>query len=296
MDEEQRLARRAALARKYRRRRTTALGMLAAAVLLATLVVSQSGPGPPPRGPAESAASVPAPRGAEARRLAAADVAIDRVLGYTSYVSRGAKARKQVALTFDDGPGPTTPALLNYLVANGVPATFFLVGKAIGEHPGIVRRESDAGFTLGTHTESHARLGSLTRDEQEQEILGSADRITRFTGHAVRMFRPPYGSFDAHTLSILHAERMIMVLWSVDPRDYASKRAAPIIYAAVSGARSGSIILLHDGPGPRPQTLTAVRRIVTTLRSRGFRLVSLPKLLRDDPPPHDQPLPRSLSG
>jgi len=89
---------------------------------------------------------------------------------------------------------------------------------------------------------------------------------------------------------------MLMVLWSVDTKDYSAGRPGPIFATAMSGARSGSIVLLHDGPGARPRTLTAVRRLVPALRRRGYRLVSLPELLRDDPPPHNQPAPRSLAG
>jgi peptidoglycan/xylan/chitin deacetylase (PgdA/CDA1 family) len=293
---EQRAARRAALARTYLRRRLTALGTVVVILVLVAVMLNRSGPGGTARGPTESAASVPAPRGAEAKRLAVADEAIDAVRTYTSYISRGGTKRKEVALTFDDGPGPTTPALLHYLISNGVPATFFLVGSAIGKYPESVRKLSDAGFTLGTHTENHARLGARTIADQEREILSSADRITRFTGHAVRLFRPPYGSFDAHTLAILKAERMLMVLWSVDTRDFSAKTSQPIVDAALAGARAGAVILMHDGPGLRLRTLKAVRTIVTTLRARGYRLVSLPKLLRDNPPPRNQPLPRSLSG
>ena len=177
-----------------------------------------------------------------------------------------------------------------------MPATFFLVGKAIAERPAIVRKQSEAGFALGSHTESHARLGSKTAADQSQEILSAADRITQITGHAVKLFRPPYGSFDANTLGILRAERMLMVLWNIDTKDYAARAPKPIVYTALSGARAGSVVLLHDGPGARPKTLAAVRKIVPALRRKGYRLVSLPELLRDDPPPRDQPAPRSLAG
>jgi peptidoglycan/xylan/chitin deacetylase (PgdA/CDA1 family) len=297
MDEnssEWRLARRAALARTQQRRRLSAFGALLAIVIVLLLALGRSETGGAPPAPHAGAAS--APKGEAKARLAAADRAVDGVIAYTSYISRGSPRRKEVALTFDDGPGPTTPALLHYLVADGVPATFFLVGRAIEQHVEVVRKESDAGFTLGTHTENHARLASKTVADQSQEILGAADRITRVTGHAVRFFRPPYGSFDAHTLDILRAERMLMVLWSVDTRDFSSRSPAPIVLATLSGARGGSVILLHDGPGPRPITLKAVRRIVTRLRAEGFRLVSLPKMLLDDPPPRSQPVPRSLAG
>jgi peptidoglycan/xylan/chitin deacetylase (PgdA/CDA1 family) len=297
MDEnssEWRLARRAALARRHQRRRLSALGALLAIVMVLLLALGRSETGGSP--PLLRAGAAPAPKGEVAARLAAADKAVDGVIAYTSYISRGSPKRKEVALTFDDGPGPTTPALLHYLVTNGVPATFFLVGRAIEQHVDSVRKESDAGFTLGTHTENHARLASRTVADQSQEILSAADRITRVTGHAVRLFRPPYGSFDASTLDILRAERMLMVLWSVDTRDFSARSPAPIVSTALSGIRGGAVILMHDGPGPRPTTLKALRLIVTRLRAAGYRLVSLPKMLRDDPPPRSQPLPRSLAG
>ena len=112
----------------------------------------------------------------------------------------------------------------------------------------------------------------------------------------MKLFRPPYGSFDDSTLGILRAERMLMVLWTVDTKDYAARTAKPVIYTALSGARAGSIVLMHDGPGARPKTLSAVRKIVPALRRKGYKLVSLPELVRDDPPPRHQPKPHSLAG
>jgi peptidoglycan/xylan/chitin deacetylase (PgdA/CDA1 family) len=298
--DEQRRARRAAAKRTHRRRRLTALGGLLALVAIVALSINRSS-GPAASEPVLGGVTTPrtaprAARDARAARLLADDKPIDQALAYTPYIVRGSRHSKEVALTFDDGPGPTTPALVRYLVANGVPATFFLVGKAIAEHPDLVRTQHEAGFALGTHTQSHARLGTKPAAQQSQEILSAADRITRITGHAVRLFRPPYGSFDATTLAILREERMLMVLWSVDTKDYAARSSKPIVYTALSGARAGSVVLLHDGPGARPLTLAAVRRIVPVLRRKGYRLVSLPELLRDDPPPRDQPAPHSLAG
>jgi peptidoglycan/xylan/chitin deacetylase (PgdA/CDA1 family) len=296
-EDQQRRARRAARDRAdRRRRRLTGVGALLAVVAIVALSLNRgSGPAAAPV-PGYVSAQRSAPRDARTARLLRDDVAIDGVLAYTPYIARGSPRGKEVALTFDDGPGPTTPALVRYLVANGVPATFFLVGKAIDKRPQIVRKQHEAGFALGSHTQTHARLGSKTPADQAREILSAADRITAITGHAVKLFRPPYGSFDAHTLGLLHAEHMLMVLWNVDTKDYAARSAKPIVYSALSGARAGSILLLHDGPGARPKTLSALRRIVPALRRKGYRLVSLPELLRDDPPPRNQPTPRSLAG
>ena len=69
-----------------------------------------------------------------------------------------------------------------------------------------------------------------------------------------------------------------------------------IIYTAVSGARPGAVILMHDGGGNRAETVAALPHIIKILRSRGYRLVTVAQLLADDPPPHDQPPPQPLSG
>jgi peptidoglycan/xylan/chitin deacetylase (PgdA/CDA1 family) len=220
------------------------------------------------------------------------DQAIDGIIGYAPFIALGGAGHKEIALTFDDGPGPSTPALLDYLKADAVPATFFLVGRSVAQHTNVVRREVEAGFSVGSHTESHGRLAGRTIADQQDEILTTADRITRISRHAVRLFRPPYGSYDAHTLDVLHAERMLMVLWNVDPRDYAATTPRQIAAGALEAARPGAIILLHDGPGARPNTLAAARMIVPALRRRGYRLVSVPELLRDDPPPRRQRAPR----
>ena len=221
---------------------------------------------------------------------------VDDVLAYTPYVARGRARLKDVALTFDDGPGPSTSALLRYLTAHRVPATFFLVGREISVRPGVVRQEVRDGFSLGTHTETHPMLAARSADAQSAEILDTARRITRLGGGSVRLFRPPYGSFDATTLRVLGAARMLMALWSVDSKDYAARSPAPIVYTVLSGARAGTIILMHDGPIARPNTVAALRTIVPALRRKGYRLVSIPMLLGDDAPPHNQTPPHSLAG
>jgi peptidoglycan/xylan/chitin deacetylase (PgdA/CDA1 family) len=110
------------------------------------------------------------------------------------------------------------------------------------------------------------------------------------------LFRPPYGSYNATTMRELHALHLLMVLWSVDTGDYLQPGVSVIVERALAGAHAGAIILMHDAGGTRTQTIAALPRIISELRARGFHLVTVPELLRDDPPPPGQPLPSSLRG
>lgn len=221
---------------------------------------------------------------------------IDRAIRDDGYISRGTPHRKEIALTFDDGPGPQTRPIVRWLHARGVAATFFVIGRNATADPRAVREEARDGFAIGDHTQDHAMLGALSATAQSSEIDETAHTLHSLTGRHIRLFRPPYGSFDADTLRLLRADRMLMVLWSVDTKDYARPGVPRIIHNTLAGVRAGEIILMHDGGGPRQQTLAALPRIVHHLRMKGYRLVTVPQLLAADPPPPHQPPPHSLSG
>jgi peptidoglycan/xylan/chitin deacetylase (PgdA/CDA1 family) len=245
-------------------------------------------------------AGAAAAAGAGAASLSAAAAAraraVDHVLGYTSYVRLAGHRRREIALTFDDGPSPYTNSVLKILKRFKVPATFFVVGRSINAYPGQLAAELSAGEEVGDHTLSHPMLGALSGASQSTEIGGLARLLQRHHAPNPVMMRPPYGSFNTTTLQILRAQRMLMVLWSVDTSDYARPGVNRIVYTALSGAQPGGIILMHDGGGDRSQTVAALPRIIAGLRKRGYTLVTVARLVRDDPPPRHQPAPHSLSG
>jgi peptidoglycan/xylan/chitin deacetylase (PgdA/CDA1 family) len=196
--------------------------------------------------------------------------AVDRVLARMAWVARGGTARREVALTFDDGPGPFTAPVIDALQRLHAPATFFTLRGP---------RDYGGRFAGGDHSRTHARLDRLPAARQREEI-----------GRA-RLFRPPYGTFDKATLRILRHRHELMVLWDVDSEDYAGLGAQAIAARVVRLARPGSIVLLHDGGGDRSQTLAAIPAIVRGLRARHLRPVTVPRLLRDAPPPRHQVKP-----
>jgi peptidoglycan-N-acetylglucosamine deacetylase len=227
---------------------------------------------------------------------AAAVLPIERVLSYTSYVTLGTARKREVALTFDDGPGPYTPRILRVLARARAPATFFVIGEWARRYPQYVRAETRAGCEVGDHTETHPFMPALPVAEQQAQIVDAGLAIQRAGAPFPHLWRPPYGAFNRSTLAILRGLKMLVVLWTVDTSDYARPGAARIAYTAISGARPGAIILMHDGGGNRDETLAALPRIIAALRRRGYRLVTISQLLADDPPPRDQPAPQPLSG
>ena len=221
---------------------------------------------------------------------------IDRVLAYTPYVQLAGRREPDVALTFDDGPSSFTPQILQILTRMHAPATFFVVGRWARAYPRLVAAEARAGFAVGDHTEDHPPLAELSSGAQSAQLTDAASAIERAGAPSPHLFRPPYGSFNATTLATLRSLHMLMVLWSADTKDYSRPGVDRIVYVAVSGAQPGAIILMHDGGGDRSQTAAALPRIITRLRERHFRLVTVSQLVADDPPPRDQPPPHALSG
>lgn len=219
-----------------------------------------------------------------------------RILAYTSYIRAGIRRHRDIALTFDDGPGPFSLRILAVLERLRAKATFFEIGGQVRSDPRITARLARAGMAIGDHTQDHPPLAPLSTNEQAGEIDKAAGAIKAAGAPRPLLFRPPYGSFDSATLDLLRARDMLMVLWTVDTSDWAQPGVERIIYTALSGARPGAIILLHDGGGNRSQTLAALPRIIERLHQRGYRLVTIPQLLEADPPSATHAPPQPLVG
>jgi peptidoglycan/xylan/chitin deacetylase (PgdA/CDA1 family) len=224
------------------------------------------------------------------------ETAIDSVLAYTPAVVQGGPRGNEVALTFDDGPGPYTQRLLDVLNALHVQATFFAVGVEEQYFSAGTLQELRAGDVVGDHTENHPMMARLSAHDQREQLLEEIYRVQLLGGPTPRLFRPPYGSFDATTFRELRRLHMLMILWSTDTGDFARPGVAAIVQRALAGAHPGAIILMHDAGGDREETIAALPAIVHGMRARGLRPVTVPRLLLDDPPPHGQAIPTNLSG
>ena len=202
---------------------------------------------------------------------------------------------REIALTFDDGPGPYTPQILSILERTHTPGTFFEVGILEQYFHASTTQIVAHGYPIGDHTETHAPMSELSPKQQQQQLLEQTTAIGDYGAPFPRLFRPPYGLWNSATLSLLKRYRMLMVLWTVDTNDYQLPGVKAIVDSAVGGAKPGAIILMHDAGGSREETVEALPKIIDALRGRGYRLVTVPRLLLDNPAPKQQDV-ASLQG
>jgi peptidoglycan/xylan/chitin deacetylase (PgdA/CDA1 family) len=283
----------------YRRRR--AVAAIVALALLALLIAALSSHGGSAHSTTTAAAHAKGalkrtPTEEQALTAAAEGKAVDHVLAYTPAIREGGRQGNEVALTFDDGPGPYTQQLVSELNKLGVHATFFAIGEQVRYFAPGTQLELRSGDVVGDHTESHPMMATLSPHDQYEQLFEQIARIELLDGPRPRLFRPPYGSFNATTFKLTRKLHLLMVLWSADTEDYTLPGVPAIVQNALASAHPGAIILMHDGGGDRSQTIAALPAIVSGLRRKGLRPVTIPRLMLDDPPPPGQPLPTSLAG
>ena len=184
-------------------------------------------------------------------------------------VGAGIGPEDVVYLTFDDGPHPSnTPQVLDILARYGARATFFVLGSLVERHPDLFGRIVSEGHTVANHTWGHENLAKLSREEfdrtisRTQEILGE---------HATPCLRPPYAATGKHTREWAAEHGLEVYLWSVSANDWLGLNAQEIADRIVSQVTDGSIVLMHDGGGNRPQTVRGLEMVLERLSDRGVR-------------------------
>lgn len=267
------------------RRSARAFGraMVLAAALTGTALASGCTSVPPGKTPAVpratmpggSAASPPARTGVPAAaRCPAAPY------GPRRYAPGGGRT---VALTFDDGPGPSTAAILAVLTRYQVPATFFNIGVNMATRPSLVRVEASDGYVLGDHTWNHPDLVLLSAAGQAAELDRVSAEQWSLTRTVPCVFRPPYGDYDATTLRLAQQRRMGVWLWSADTQDWMADGSGSsywvqriIRLAEAEGATlAHPVVLMHNQAAGNPATVTALPVIIRFFRAHGYTFVAL---------------------
>lgn len=195
-------------------------------------------------------------------------------LGLFVFPAARAEETQYVALTFDDGPsGRFTRRLLAGLAERNVQATFLLCGYRLEIYPELAQQIHDAGHEIGLHGYSHKDMATLSRKELQKEIDDTQALLP--PGCEAVFLRPPGGSGTPLVSQVAAQEDLSLLLWSVDPRDWAVHDAAAVEAAVISQVQDGDVILLHD---LSDSSVDAALSIIDRLQEDGFQFVTVSQL------------------
>ncbi len=203
--------------------------------------------------------------------------------GPAAIVTRGPATCKAVALTFDLCPVTSGAGfdreLVTFLERNRIHATFFASGAWMTRHDAELRELlAQPFFEIGTHGQAHAHMKTQSLAAQREEIAGAVRLLADHAHRAPTLFRPPYGEYNADTLSAAGAEGQTVVMWSVVSGDPDPKLpAAAIEDDAVARARNGSVIIFHAN-GRGWKTKDTVPEVYRRLSARGLGLLTVSEL------------------
>ena len=197
----------------------------------------------------------------------------------TSTVTFKVVGAKVIALTFDDGPWPTSTAGIVSALSKGyVEATFFELGSQIGGRAALSRLVLANDNVIGIHSWNHALMTSRSASVNSADLKRCQSALFKATSYKARWFRPPYGATNATLKKTAKSLGLGQVLWTVDTLDWKYRVKSSIVSRALAGAKDGGVILMHDGGGPRGATVSAVPVIIAKLRAKGFDFVTLDQL------------------
>ncbi|MEV4259219.1 polysaccharide deacetylase family protein [Spirillospora sp. NPDC049652] len=175
-----------------------------------------------------------------------------------------------------DGPHPVyTPMMLDLLAANGVKATFSLIGSQVKAYPKLVERIAADGHQISNHSQTHpSPFALIGRDRIHREIIEAKERIENAAGYSPKFFRSPGGDWSRYIFELCRTEGMMPIAWNIDPRDW-SRPGTAHIRRSMLAAKGGDVLLCHDGGGDRRQTIEALRTVLPALKQRGLTFVAL---------------------
>ena len=198
-------------------------------------------------------------------------------------VYRGDRSRATLALTFDDGPSESTPALLKLLAQHKVRATFFMCGQNVRRLPQIAKAVVEAGHEVGNHTDTHPRLDFKSADFIYRELALAQEIIQSSTGATPRFFRAPYGVRWFGLRSAQARLRLTGAMWTVIGRDWKLPESR-VLARLLQHASNGGILCLHDGRTTQVKpdvqaTLGAIEKAIPILKDRGFAFLTLSEMV-----------------
>lgn len=204
---------------------------------------------------------------------------------------QGAVGRREICITFDDGPDPeVTPRLLDALDEFGAKASFFCIAARVAAHPEIARQIVARGHSVENHSHRHSTaFGWYGWRRLRREIELAQHILTAAAGRPPDFFRAPFGMRNPLLEPVLAHSGLQLVSWS--RRGYDTVRRDPqwVLQRLVNGLAAGDVLLLHDGncartrKDGRPLVLAVLPALLQQVAAAGLQAVTLSAAMRDGP-------------
>jgi len=188
--------------------------------------------------------------------------------------------KKYIALTFDDGPGQETAAILDILKMQNAPATFFCIGKNAATNTEVLKRIDAEGHLVGNHSYNHGfNFDWQSANTMAAEMSKTNEVIATAIGKTPKLFRPPYGVTNPNLAKAVALTNMHSIGWSLRSFDTKAKSAQELLNSISDKLQGGDIILLHDTKAITREILTD---LIVNARKKGFTFVRIDKMLSID--------------
>lgn len=208
-------------------------------------------------------------------------VALPQLRFFGDFICTGNTSKRQVALTFDDGPDArSTPALLDLLREHDIEAAFFVIGKRVDAEPRLANQILRGGHLLENHTYHHSNATNFYSTARlKEELTRTQQAIERHTGITARFFRPPVGLSNPNTFHAAAALKLKVIGWNIRSLDRRLTDPEQIVRRIERRLKPGSIILLHDAGIPAERLVVTVKLLLAKLREHGYEVVRLDRML-----------------
>ena len=185
--------------------------------------------------------------------------------------------QKMLSISFDAAWGnEDTQQLIDILGKYQIKATFFVVGDWVDKYPESVLALHEAGHEIMNHSNTHAHMSQLSREEIVADVEACNDKIEAVTGVRPTLIRPPYGEYDNNVISAIRSIGMEPIQWDVDSLDWKEIPADEICQRVVSRVGPGSIVLFHNAAIHTPEALPG---IIEALLQEGYTFVPISQLI-----------------
>ncbi len=192
----------------------------------------------------------------------------------------GSRNKKEIALTFDDGPSCETEKVLDLLKKYNAKGTFFIWGQRIKGREKTIERIIREGHEIGNHSYEHKRLAFKSENYIERDLRKCDEKLTQFK-IKTNLFRPPGASMFYNLFKVCKKLEKKIIIYDVISNDWKKPGIERIVEKVLKKTKNGSIINFHDyleGIGSNKEIIPALQKIIPKLKKK-YEFVTISRLL-----------------